>query len=83
MAQNEDSSAAQAHCNMRVVTTMKRAELTQKMIDMKMSMWEDMGIGRQRRKPMNQSKTCLVNKRIFRLNFWMLEWRRECLIQSF
>jgi hypothetical protein len=41
MAQNEDS-AAQAHCDLRVVTIMKRAELTQKMIQMKMAMWEKM-----------------------------------------
>ena len=39
MVQNKDS-AAQAHCDMRLVTIMKRAELTQKMIEMKMSMWE-------------------------------------------
>ncbi len=30
---------------MRLVTIMKRAELTQKMIDMKMGMWEKMGDG--------------------------------------
>ena len=41
MAQNEDS-AAQAHRDLRVVTIMKRAELTQKMIQMKMTMWEKM-----------------------------------------
>jgi len=41
MAQNEDS-AAQAHRYLRVVTIMKRAELTQKMIQMKMTMWEKM-----------------------------------------
>ena len=41
MAQNEDS-AAQAHRDMRLVTIMKRAELTQKMIEMKMSMCEKM-----------------------------------------
>jgi hypothetical protein len=39
MAQNEEG-AAQAHRDMRLVTIMKRAELTQKMIEMKMSMWE-------------------------------------------
>jgi len=44
MAQNEDS-AAQAHRDMHLVTIMKRAELTQKMIEMKMSMWEKMGDG--------------------------------------
>ncbi len=44
MAQNKDS-AAQAHRDMRLVTIMKRAELTQKMIEMKMSMWEKMGDG--------------------------------------
>ena len=41
MAQNEDS-AAQAHRDLRVVTIMKRAELTQKTIQMKMTMWEKM-----------------------------------------
>ncbi len=41
MAQNKDS-AAQAHHDMCLVTIMKRAELTQKMIEMKMSMWEKM-----------------------------------------
>ena len=41
MAQNEDS-ATQAHRDLRVVTIMKRAELTQKMIQMKMTMWEKM-----------------------------------------
>jgi hypothetical protein len=44
MAQNEDS-AAQAHQGMHFVTMMKRAELTQKMIEMKMSTWEKMGSG--------------------------------------
>ena len=44
MAQNEDS-AQQAHRDMRLVTIMKRAELTQKMVEMKMSMWEKMGDG--------------------------------------
>jgi len=41
MAQNEDS-AAQAHRDLRIITIMKRAELTQKMIQMKMTMWEKM-----------------------------------------
>jgi len=41
MAQNEDS-AAQAHRDLCIVTIMKRAELTQKMIQMKMTMWEKM-----------------------------------------
>ena len=41
MAQNEDS-AAQMHCDLRLVTIMKRVELTQKMIQMKMTMWEKM-----------------------------------------
>jgi len=41
MAQNKDR-AEQAHRDMRLVTIMKRAELTQKMIEMKMSMWEKM-----------------------------------------
>ena len=50
MAQNEDSSAAQAHCNMHVVTTMKRAELTQKMIEMQISMRENMGDGAAKEK---------------------------------
>jgi hypothetical protein len=40
MAQNKDS-ATQAHC--KLVTIMKRAELTQKTIEMNMSMWEKMG----------------------------------------
>ena len=44
MAQNEDS-APQAHRDMRLVTIMKRAEMTQKMIEIKMSMWEKMGSG--------------------------------------
>ncbi len=44
MAQNEDS-AAQAHRHMQLVTIMKRAELTQKMLQIKMSMWEKMGSG--------------------------------------
>ena len=35
---------------MRLATKMKRAELTQKMIDMKMSMWEDMGDGAAKEK---------------------------------
>ena len=49
MAQNKDS-AAQVHHDMRLVTIMKRAELTQKMIEMKMSMWEKMidGVGKER-----------------------------------
>jgi hypothetical protein len=49
MAQNKDS-AAQAHCEMRLVTIMKRAELTQKMIEMKMIMWEKMidGVAKER-----------------------------------
>ena len=38
--QEREDSAAQAYCDMRLVTIMKRAELTQKMIEMKMSMWE-------------------------------------------
>ena len=74
MAQNEDS-AAQAHRDMRLVTIMKRAELTQKM-----SKWE---MGRRRRKSMNRSKTCLINQRIFRLSSRMLDRRRECVIRSF
>jgi hypothetical protein len=41
IVQNKDS-AAQAHRDMRLVTIKKRAELTQKMIEMKMSMWEKM-----------------------------------------
>ena len=41
MAQNKDS-AAQAHRDMHLVTIMKRAKLTQKMTEMKMSMWEKM-----------------------------------------
>ena len=41
MAQNEDS-AAQAHRDLRIITIMKRAELTQKMIQMKITMWEKM-----------------------------------------
>jgi len=41
MAQNEDS-AAQAHRDLRIVTKMKRAELNQKMIQKKMTMWEKM-----------------------------------------
>ena len=41
MAQNEDS-ATQGHPDMRLATIMKQAELTQKMIKMKMSMWEKM-----------------------------------------
>ena len=41
MVQNENS-AAQAHSDMRLVTIMKRAELTQKRIEMKMSMWKKM-----------------------------------------
>ena len=41
MAQNEDS-AAQAHRDMCLVTIMKMAELAQKMVEMKMSMWEKM-----------------------------------------
>jgi hypothetical protein len=44
MAQNE-YSAAHAHRDMHLVSIMKRAELTQKMIEMKMSMWEKMGDG--------------------------------------
>ena len=44
MAQNKDR-AAQAHRDMRLVRIMKRAELTQKMIEIKMSMWEKMGSG--------------------------------------
>ncbi len=49
MAQNEDS-ASQAHRDLRVVTIMKRAELTQKMIQMKMTMWEKMvdGVAKER-----------------------------------
>ena len=49
MAQNKDS-AAQGHCNLRVVTIMKKAELTQKMIQMKMTMWEKMvdGVAKER-----------------------------------
>ena len=50
MAQNEDISATQAHCNMHVVTTMKRAELTQKMIEMQISMRENMGDGAAKEK---------------------------------
>ena len=49
MAQNEDS-AAQAHRDLRVVTIMKRAELTQKMIQMKMTMWENMVDGAAKEK---------------------------------
>ena len=49
MVQNKDS-AAQAHCDMHLVTIMKRAELTQKMIDMKMGMWEKMGDGAAKEK---------------------------------
>jgi hypothetical protein len=41
MAQNKDS-AARENCDMRLDTIMKRLELTQKMIEMKMSMWEKM-----------------------------------------
>ena len=44
MAQNEDS-AAQAHRDKQLVTIMKRAELTQNMLEIKMSMWEKMGSG--------------------------------------
>ena len=44
MVQNKDR-AAQAHRDMRLVRIMKRAELTQKMIEIKMSMWEKMGSG--------------------------------------
>ena len=44
MAQNKDS-AAQAHRDMQLVMIMKRAELTQKMIEIKMSMWEKMDSG--------------------------------------
>jgi hypothetical protein len=44
MAQNKDS-VAQAHRDMRLVTIMKRVELTQKMVEMKISMWEKMGDG--------------------------------------
>jgi len=35
---------------MHLVTIMKRAELTQKMIDMKMGMWEKMGDGAAKEK---------------------------------
>jgi hypothetical protein len=49
MAQNEEG-AAQAHRDMRLVTIMKRAELTQKMIEMKMSMWEKRIAGAANRK---------------------------------
>ena len=49
MAQNKDS-AAQAHCDMRLVAIMKRAELTQKMIEMKMGMWEKMEDGAAKEK---------------------------------
>ena len=49
MVQNEDS-AAQAHRDIRLVTILKRAELTQKMIEMKMSMWEKMGDGAAKEK---------------------------------
>ena len=41
LAQNEDS-AAQAHRDLHIITIIKRAELTQKMIQMKMTMWEKM-----------------------------------------
>ena len=44
MAQNEDS-AAQAQRDMQLMTIMKRAELTQKMLEIKMSRWEKMGSG--------------------------------------
>jgi hypothetical protein len=49
MVQNEDS-AAQVHRDIRLVTILKRAELTQKMIEMKMSMWEKMGDGAAKEK---------------------------------
>jgi len=82
MVQNEDS-VAQAHRDMRFVTILNRVEWTQKMIDMKMSMWEKMGDGAAKEKIYDPSKTCFINQRIFRLNFRMLDWRRECLIRSF
>ena len=44
MAQNKDT-AAQARCDLKLVRIMKREELTQKMTEMKMSMWEKMGSG--------------------------------------
>jgi hypothetical protein len=44
MAQNKDS-AAQAHHKVYIVTIIKRVELTQKTIEIKMSMWEKMGDG--------------------------------------
>jgi hypothetical protein len=49
MVQNEDS-AAQVHRDMCLVTIMKRAELAQKMIEMKMSMWKKMidGVAKER-----------------------------------
>ena len=53
MAQNKDS-AAQAHRDMQLVTIMKRAELTQKMLEIKMGMWEKMGSGVLRTKFWNQ-----------------------------
>ena len=42
MAHNKDSTK-QAHCDMHLVTMMKRAELTPKIVEMKMSKWEKMG----------------------------------------
>jgi hypothetical protein len=44
MVQNKDS-ATQAHRDMQLVTIMKRVELTQKMLAIKMCMWEKMGSG--------------------------------------
>ena len=49
MTQNEDR-AVEAHHDMCLVTIMTRAELTQKMIEMKISMYEKMidGVAKER-----------------------------------
>ena len=49
MMQNKDS-AVEAHHDMCLVTIMTRAELTQKMIEMKISMYEKMidGVAKER-----------------------------------
>ena len=44
MAQNKDSTV-QAHRDMQLVMIMKRVELTQKMIEIKMIMWEKIKMG--------------------------------------